>query len=128
MESVGGKCYQLYQELLELSKEQVKAWNNEDFNEETSLKHIEELLAKRQELIDKIDSIKGDYQDIAERAEIQKIIKEIIELDQQSIQFFSQQRKAIKQRLATIQRGKQSNKAYEPYSYQSDGYFVDQKK
>lgn len=123
-----GKCYQLYQELLEIAKDQVELCNEGDFSEETSLHHIKELLEKRQKLIDAIESLKGDYADSIGADDLKNIIQEILDLDQKSIQYFSEQRSAIQQKIVKIQQGKQSNKAYEPYAQQSDGYFIDHKK
>lgn len=124
----GGKCHQLYKELLELSKEQASLCESADFDKEASLMYIKELLAKRQLLIDTIESIKGDYTDTADDEDLKSIIQQILAIDQRSIEYFSKQRTVVQRKIGKIQRGKQSNRAYEPYSVQSDGYFVDQKK
>ncbi|SHK30416.1 hypothetical protein SAMN02745123_01433 [Desulforamulus aeronauticus DSM 10349] len=119
------------QKMLETTIEMSKDISDEDVN------NLDMHLAKRQELMSKIDEIDREITLLEApeseqvkniKTEIKGMIKEIIDYDVRYKESLSRAQFLMKQKLKEVKTGRVINQAYYPQQKQNNGYFIDNKK
>lgn len=104
--------------------------------EQEDYDQLEELLDKRQSLMNKVNDVDIELQGLKIDAtanntflnEIKDILKETIELDREIKARLGQEMVSLKQKIKTLRGNKNLKQAYYPQQRQNSGYFIDRKK
>lgn len=89
---------------------------------------FEAILAKRQNLMDKVDRLKRDIPNHTYSAESKKTLAAVIQLDQLLFPKIKEKKNQVGTNINQVKKNKQVSKKYMPYQQQNFGAFIDTNK
>lgn len=134
MNSAGNEnILELFQDLLSFSKQMLEITEKDEPEDDWSEK-INDLIAKRQNIMNKIDEIEAgfekdeDYLSAEDRLKISEIIKEVQENDSKVSKHLKKQMLVVRNKIGNVKQNLKAQNAYLGHEEQSDGWFFDSKK